>query len=300
MDSDDLKTFLAIRTAGGFSRASEVLHRSQPAISRRIALLEEEIGAPLFERASGGVVLSQAGQVLLPHAERALAALEDGAAALRELRGGIAGPLRLTAVGTLAGAGLTPVLTTFAQKYPKARLSLTTATSTEVSEAVRRGEATIGLRYGHDRSNDLVSEQTGTERLVVACSPRHRRAGKRVKSLRDLKDEHWLAFANSGPVRESASDNLFAQFLVRGIGELAWTAIDSLTAQKRLAEAGFGLVLIPQSAVVEECAAKTLSLIEVRDLDASNPVCLVLRRGGYLSPAAVALVALLKTRPGRV
>src|SRR3569832_1394431 len=66
MDSEDLKTFLAIRDAGGFSRAAEILNRSQPAISRRIAVLENEIGVPLFERASGGVVLSQAGQVLVP------------------------------------------------------------------------------------------------------------------------------------------------------------------------------------------------------------------------------------------
>src|SRR4051794_3320156 len=89
MDSDDLRTFLAISQNGGFSRAAETLNRSQPAISRRIALLEAELGAALFERAAGGVVLSQAGEVLLPHAEKALAALEDANAALAALRSGI-------------------------------------------------------------------------------------------------------------------------------------------------------------------------------------------------------------------
>ena len=70
LDSEALHTFVTIHRAGGFSVAARRLHRSQPAISRRIALLEEELGAPLFERVAGGVVLSQAGQVLLPYAER--------------------------------------------------------------------------------------------------------------------------------------------------------------------------------------------------------------------------------------
>ena len=83
MDSEGLHTFLTIHRAGGFSLAAERLGRSQPAISRRIALLEAEVGAPLFERAAGGIVLSQAGRVLLPHAERVAAALKDSAAQRR-------------------------------------------------------------------------------------------------------------------------------------------------------------------------------------------------------------------------
>ena len=73
MDSDALQTFVAVHREQGFSRAARVLNRTQPAISRRISLLEHELGAPLFERVSGGIVLSQAGRVLLPYAERAQA-----------------------------------------------------------------------------------------------------------------------------------------------------------------------------------------------------------------------------------
>src|SRR5437868_4443905 len=127
MDSEALRTFIAIHRAGGFSVAAEQLLRSQPAISRRMAVLEDEIGAPLFDRIAGGIVLSQAGRALLPHAERVLAALNDAKQALEESRAANAGAVSLALVGTLASTDLTAVLKRFGTRYPKAQLALRTA-----------------------------------------------------------------------------------------------------------------------------------------------------------------------------
>ena len=76
MDSDALNTFLVVHRRGGISNAAKALHRSQPAISRRIALLEQELGVPLFERIGGKTRLSDAGRVMVPYAERAVAAAQ--------------------------------------------------------------------------------------------------------------------------------------------------------------------------------------------------------------------------------
>jgi DNA-binding transcriptional LysR family regulator len=293
MDSEALKTFVTIERVGGFSAAAEQLNRSQPAISRRIALLEAELGASLFERVAGGVVLSQAGHVLLPHAERVLAALKDAAQAVDALRRGEAGPLSLAVVGTLAGAGLTALLHRFTARFPAVDLSLRTATSSEVSELVRRGEVAIGLRYFDDPAPDLVCRSLLAETLVVACGAGHELAGTRVRSLRDLRAQHWLAFPRHHVRREALAETVFAQFLVRDVPEIDWTPVDSLTAQKRLIEAGFGIALLPESGIVEERAAKTLAIIAVGDLDIAIPVTAVTRKGGYLSPASIGLLELL-------
>ncbi|HET9696770.1 MAG TPA: LysR family transcriptional regulator, partial [Terriglobales bacterium] len=93
MDSELLTTFVTICRQRSFSRAAVQLHRTQPAISRRIGLLEQQLGTPLFERGAGELVLSQAGRVLLPFAERALAALRDAEDAVGDLRNANAGPL---------------------------------------------------------------------------------------------------------------------------------------------------------------------------------------------------------------
>lgn len=295
MDTEALETFVAVHREQGFSRAARVLNRTQPAISRRISLLEHELGAPLFERVTGGIVLSQAGRVLLPYAERALAAVKDAAEAVRGLRADAGGPVSLASVGTLAGTNLTAVLQRFTKSHPRVDLTFRTARSAEVSDLVRRGEVSIGLRYERDRSPDLQCESLGAEPLVVVCGPGHRFAGRGVASLQALRDERWLAFPDVPGKREIAASHVFGLFLTQGLGEVEWTAVDSLTAQKRLVEAGFGLALMTESSITEELAAGSLSTIAVRLLAVAARVYLVTRKGGFLSQAALRLLELLRT-----
>jgi DNA-binding transcriptional LysR family regulator len=294
MDADALGAFLAIHREGGFSQAAKTLRRTQPAISHRIRLLEDELGAPLFERGPGGPKLSQAGQVLLPYAERAMAALADAKQAVEALASEDAGPLALAVVGTLAGTALSATLKMFSRKYPKVALSLRTATSAEVSDLVRRGEATIGLRYFRDTSPDLESTRLHDERLVVVCDPSHRLAGKAIRSLAALEDEAWFEFPAVAGRREPVAQTLLVEFRARGIGHVRWTPVDSLTAQKRLVEAGFGLALLPESAIRDEEKARTLARIKISDLKAANPVTAIVRKRAYLSAAAKRLLVLLK------
>src|SRR5438552_15521809 len=110
MDSDALNTFLIVHRRGGISNAAKALHRSQPAISRRIALLEQELGVPLFERIAGRTMLSDAGRVTVPYAERAVAAAQDAENAVRALARPNSGPIALAVVGTLAGGRLSAIL----------------------------------------------------------------------------------------------------------------------------------------------------------------------------------------------
>src|SRR2546430_1929763 len=197
MDSDALNTFLMVHHRGGISNAAKVLHRTQPAISRRIALLEQELGMPLFERVAGRSVLSDAGRVMVPYAERAVAATQDAENAVRALARPDSGPVALAVVGTLAGGQLSEIMKRFARAHPDVNLTLRTATSAEVSDLIRRGEATIGLRYDRDPSRDLDCELLFAERLQVVCAPDHPRAGGRVKRLADLRSERWIAFPRS-------------------------------------------------------------------------------------------------------
>jgi len=294
MDAEALRTFLAIHQTGGISSGATKLGRSQPAISRRIALLEDELGVPLFERVAGGVVLSQAGHVLLPHAQRVLAALGDCRAAVDALHAGEAGPVSLAIVGTLAGASLTPVLKRFSSAYPDVDLRLQTANSKEVSELVRGGEMNLGLRYHNDSSLELDCSEIMSEPLKVVCSPSHKFAGHQIPSLRVLETESWLAFPGADKQPETSANNLFAQFQLLGIAKIKWTPIDSMTAQKRLVEAGYGLAVLPISAIEDEAANGLLATISVAGLNIANPICLVTRRGGFLSAAVLAMIEMLR------
>ena len=294
MDSDALNTFLMVHRRGGISSAAKALHRSQPAISRRIALLEQELGVPLFERIAGRTMLSDAGRVMVPYAERAVAAAQDAENAVRALARPNSGPVALAVVGTLAGGRLSAILKRFAADYPQVDFALRTATSAEVSDLIRRGEATIGLRYDRDHSCDLDCEVLFAERLQVVCAPDHPRAGRRVARLAELRGERWIAFPVVPGRREVTASHALALFQTHGLGDVKWTPVDSLTAQKRLVEAGFGIALLSESNAAEEIGSAAISRIHVGDLVAIHEVVTVTRHGGFLSAASRRLLEILR------
>jgi DNA-binding transcriptional LysR family regulator len=298
MDIDGIETFLAIAELGSFTRAGARLHRSQPAISRRLGLLEDDLGAPLFERLRGRARLTDAGRALLPHAEVALASLRDGREAVRGLQAGVEGVISLALVGSLADTHIVDALRQFAAGSAKVRLQLRTATSRDVTDLVRRGEATLGLRYHASDREELVSVDAGSEAMLVVAAPEHRLAGRRVSDTRLLAEERWVGFpATQG---ERGSGQALAHQLARvGLHDVEVTLIDSLTAQKRLAQAGFGLALVPESSVRDELRGGTLVVLDIPSLVTTIPITAIYRRNGYLSTAAKALLALLTEDRGR-
>jgi DNA-binding transcriptional LysR family regulator len=294
MELDHVEAFVAIVRRGGFTRAAATLHLSQPAISRRVHLLEDELGAPLFERIRSGAALTDAGRAFLPHAEALLASRQDGVEAVRALRGGDRGTVTLAIVGTLASTALTERLRRFREAFPAIELRVRTALSREVSELVRRGDATLGLRYEPDPDPELVSTTLHAERLVPVCSPRHRLArGRRLRPAA-LAGEPWITFPpRPGAPREPYATALEHRLAACGLGAAHIIPIDSLTAQKRMVEAGFGLALLPESSVDEELGRGTLRALPVPAMRTTIPVVLIHRRRAYLGGATRALVTAL-------
>ena len=295
MELDHVEAFLAIARSGGFARGSAVLHLSQPATSRRIQLLEAELGAPLFDRLGRGVTLTEAGRAFLPHAQAILASMQDGIDAVNAVRGIGHGTVTLALVGTLASSSLTARLSRLRHQYPGLDLRLRTALSAEVSALVLRGDAALGLRYGTDPDPDLVSVIIHQERLVPVCPPEHPLAAGGTDLAAALAGQRWLAFASrpSDPYAVAVQQLLAAH----GLGAAEIPPVDSLTAQKRMAEAGFGLAILPESSLDEELRTGTLCAIDAPDLTATIPVALIRRRNAFQTGAARALTAALTDWP---
>jgi DNA-binding transcriptional LysR family regulator len=299
MEVDELRTFLTIAETGGFSRAGQRLHRSQPAISRRIGLLEQELGAPLFERIRGRARLTEAGRAFLPHAESVMAALKDGRDAVRDLAAANRGAVSLALVGTLADTQIVDVLRRFARRQRGVHLELRTASSAEVSDLVRRGEATLGLRYFAGNRSDLVEQTVGSEAMLVVAAADHPLADRRVHDSQALAGERWIGFPPSPGDRDSSGHVLARQLARAGLDGADLTMIDSLTAQKRLAQAGFGIALVPETSVRDELRQGVLVALDIPRMRTTIPITVLYRRKGYLGPAAQTLLRLLTERAPR-
>ncbi len=298
MELDHVEAFLAITRSGGFARGSAALHLSQPATSRRIKLLEAELGAPLFDRLGRGVTLTEAGRAFLPHAQALLASMRDGFDAVNAVRGIGHGAVTLALVGTLANGSLTARLSRLCQAHPSLDLRLRTALSAEVSALVLRGDAALGLRYGTDPDPGLVSVIIHQEQLVPVCPPGHPLAGDGTDLAAVLAGQRWLAFPSSpGAPAEPYAVALQQLLAAHGLGAAEILPIDSLTAQKRMAEAGFGLAILPESSLEEELRAGTLCAIDTPALTATIPVALIRRRNAFQTGAARALTATLTDWP---
>jgi DNA-binding transcriptional LysR family regulator len=298
---DQVEALVAVVRLGGFTRAAAALHVSQPAVSRRLSLLERELSVPLFERIRSRVVLTAAGKAFLPHAEALLASMRDGVDAVRALEGAHRGEITLAVVGTLASTTLTEGLRSFHEAYPQVKLRLRTALSHEVSALVRRGDATLGLRYGGDTHPELSAATIYDEARIVVCSPRHRLARSRSVRPERLAGEAWIGFPSRTEEPEEPYVASLRQCLAAcGLGAAEIIAIDSLTAQKRMVEAGFGLALLPESSVDEELRAGTLRALRVPAIKVTIPVVLIHRRRAYLSGAARQLIAEFTAKPKHV
>src|SRR2546428_5568637 len=297
VEIDQVAAFGAIVRGGGFTRAGSILHMSQPAVSGRVELLERELGAPLFERIRSGVVLTEPGRTFLPHAEALLASMRDGIDAVRALAQADRGAITLALVGTLASTTLTGCLRRFHDAYPRVELRLRPAISEESDGLVAGGDATRGLRTGRDPHPEIFSVPIYDEPMVVMCAPRPRLARRRSVRARALAREPWVAFPpRSGAFYEPCPWSLQHRLAASGLTPAEIIPIDSLTAQKRMVEAGFGLALLPASSVDEELRARTLTVLRLATR-AALPVVLIHRRRAFHSGATQALIAALTAWP---
>jgi DNA-binding transcriptional LysR family regulator len=291
MTFEEIEAFVCIAEVGGFTEASRRLNRSQPAISRRIHELEHALGAVLFERTGRRVTLTDAGRALLPYAEAALAAIRDGARAVRDQVGREAVTLRLAIVGTLADSHIVDALREFTSRSTEVSVDLRTATSREVSALVRSGEADLGLRYHPDPTLETIP--LGEEKLYVVVGASHRITDSELPDLSPFQDDKWLGFpAERG--RPSSFRSLLEQQLAEsGMPNPSITTVDSLTAQKRLIEAGLGIALMPVNSIREELRIGSLRMIDVTGINARVPVVAVRRHGGHQSPTVTNFLKVL-------
>lgn len=301
MEMIEIEAFLAVAQEGQITRAALLLRLSQPAVSRRIETLESELGVRLFERLPQGVRPTAAGEAFRPHAERIAAAATDALRAVRDLDEASSGQIAIALVGTLASTSLPRRLRIMRDRFPAVRLTLRTARSDLVSQLVRQGEADVGLRYFLDPGPGLVSLPVGDEDFVIVAAADSLLASRALVRPDDLASIPWVSY----PVGTASSGEPFARLLRHQLGLVGvepetMIEIDSLTAQKRLIEAGFGVGMVPLSAIGEEVRLGTLVVLPVPDLAATVPIVAIHRQDGYLSPPTRHLLATLRTGDGGV
>jgi DNA-binding transcriptional LysR family regulator len=174
MDTHSLQAFLAVADSQSFSQAAEKLFLTQPAVSKRIATLEQELEARLFDRLGKRVILTEAGQALLPKARHILQELADGRRLIANLSEGISGTLQMATSHHLGLHRLPDVLRDYSLRYPQVEFDLRFTASETACEAVAAGEIELAVVTLPDITPDkLIAEKIWDDPLSIMVNKRH-------------------------------------------------------------------------------------------------------------------------------
>lgn len=194
MELRQLRYFVAVATDEHFSHAATRLHVAQPALSRQVRLLEEELGVPLFERLPRGVRLTRAGRRFLRDTERVLAQLDEARARAQHAAREELGPLRVGFAEPAMWSGTLPrILHEFRTRHPEAELTLVPLNSADQWSALRDGRLDAGFVYSEPPdSDDTRSWPVGFEDVLLAVPESHTLARRSTLKLRELAKQPFV------------------------------------------------------------------------------------------------------------
>ncbi|WP_317453468.1 LysR substrate-binding domain-containing protein [Streptomyces sp. CBMA152] len=281
--------FLRVAADGSFTAAAQALGYTQSAVSRQVQTLEAELGSVLFDRLPRGVQLTEAGRVLVPHAEAVRDRLAAARAELTALRTLDSGLLRVGAFSTADAALLPRSLAAFRRLHPRVTIARTEGPSVKHLGLLASGEldiavvsATAGRALDGCALRHLLDEP-----MFVAVPLDHRMAGRRRLRLAELADEEWVA----GSTRPE--DTLMRPVLEAGFRPRATLVVRDWIAKQGFVAAGLGVTLLP--ALAADSVRADIVLVPVHPDDVPHrAVYAATPHGRADSPAVAAFLAELR------
>lgn len=260
MDLATLNAFIAIAELGSFSEAAERLHLTQPAVSKRIASLEQQLSVRLFDRLGREVSLTEAGRALLPRAYQILNVLDDTRRALTNLNGEISGRLTLATSHHIGLHRLPPLLRAFTRTHPQVALDIQFLDSEVAYEEVLHGRAELAvITLAPETREPVHAVAVWNDPLDFVAAPEHPLARSQVISLADVA-HHPAVFPGGNTFTHHIVRRLFeAQGLTPNIA----MSTNYLETIKMMVSIGLAWSVLPRTMLDDQVARLPLPGIQL-------------------------------------
>lgn len=287
MDTANLTAFIAVAQSGSFSQAAETLHLTQPAVSKRIATLEHQLGARLFDRIGRHISLTEAGRALLPRAGQVLQTLEDTRRALSNLSSKVEGRLVLGTSHHIGLHRLPPVLRQFTSRYPDVALDIRFLDSEVAYDQVLHGDIELAvITLAPTLDEPIVARHVWNDPLDFVVSPEHPLAGCGSVTLAEL-GRFPAVFPGPSTFTHRVVSRLFQREEV--LPQISMTT-NYLETIKMLVSIGLAWSVLPRTMVDEQVRS-----LDVVNGGISRQLGCIWHSGRTLSNAGRAMVDLLQT-----
>jgi len=285
MDLANLNAFIAVAETGSFSIAGERLHLTQPAVSKRIAALEQQLKVRLFDRLGREVSLTEAGRALLPRAYRILNVLDDTRRALSNLNGDISGRLTLATSHHIGLHRLPPLLRAFTRAHPQVALDIQFLDSEVAYEEILHGRAELAvITLAPATAAPVKAVPVWSDPLDFVAAPEHPLALKRQISLEDVA-QHPAVFPGGNTFTHHIVQRLFEG---QGLTPNIAMSTNYLETIKMMVSIGLAWSVLPRTMLDEQVARLPLGGIQL-----NRQLGYILHTERTLSNAAKAFMALL-------
>ncbi len=257
LDSRQLRAFSSLARAGSFTQAARELHLTQSAVSHSMKALEREVGCRLLDKLGKKVVLTQAGEQLLAHAERILAEMTQARAELERMGKWGQSRLRLGASTTAAQHILPGVLREFQKRYPQCSVSIEPGDTPEMIEALRAHKIDLALNLEPAGGEPLDFRPLFTDELLFILSPQHPWAQAGRVAREEIAQQNYIVYKK----KSYTSAMIEAYFRQEEIVLFSQLDLGNMEAIKELVKLGLGIsILAPWTAREELQAGSLVSL----------------------------------------
>ena len=278
-----LRIFEAVARLLSFTRASEELHLTQPAVSMQIKQMEQVVGLPLFEQVGKKIHLTEAGHEMAQYSRRILGIMAEAEQVIAEMKGLSRGRLTISVAST-ANYFVPRLWATFRAQHPDVNVSLNVTNRAGLIQALAENATDLVIMGQPPENLDLVAESFMPNPLVVVAPPSHPLARKKKIPLGRLQQETFLV-REPGSGTRSLMERVFAE---KGLELSTPMEMSSTEAIKQGVEAGLGLALLSAHTLEMESALKRLVILDVEGFPVVRDWYIVHRAGKRLSAVAQA------------
>jgi len=287
MDTQNLKAFIAVAESGSFSAAADQLHLTQPAVSKRINLLEQQLDTSLFDRIGRQVSLTEAGRTLLPLAQKIILAMGDARQQIMDLRSTVSGKLSLVTSHHIGLHRLPAILRKFASEYPAVELDIQFKDSEQAYHCVLAGEFDLGIVTRSPVIDPRISYQCiWLDKLVFVAAADHPLGKLETATLEDICC-HPALLPDRKFLTTRVVEDLFHE---RGLELHTIMSTNYLETIRALIGVGYGWGVLPEIMVTDGSVVR----LPVKDLTLHRNLDCIYHRDRSLSRPARSLLELLR------
>ncbi|WP_333653820.1 selenium metabolism-associated LysR family transcriptional regulator [Dissulfurispira sp.] len=296
MEDHKLKVFCTVAETKSFSKTSEIIHLTQPAVSLQIQALEEIYETKLFDRSSSFINLTPAGEILYKYAKDILNLYAEAEKEVGKITGLIKGSITIGASTTIGNYVLPTVIADFKKTHPKIKINVFIGNTKRIVDLLNSGGVDIGLVEGETSKHKMKTEPIITDELTFIAPPFHPWAKKKVVSILEVTKEPFILREEGSGTRQMIEKYLSSHGINTGDMRIA-LVLGSTESIKEAVESGMGISIVSKWAARKEVKYGSLKLITPKEEKIIRNFSLIMQKSAVLSHAVDEFLAYLKSYP---